>query len=578
MKSIESRGPLIAVSVLWGVAMLLALSILVGIQGMPLRDYREARYAQLAGEILESGEWLIPKLNGTPYLNKPPLVPWVVAISMRLFGKDEGAARLPAALATIGTGLCVGRFVSLSGAPFGGILGVLLFLGSPGVQYWGRMLSPDMVFTFFVLASLLAFLEGLRRSKKAYHILGFALSGLAIMCKGLAGLLYPVGSLLLFAIFRARGKVFQIPWFWGALVIIALCCPWFIAAELKESGFLEHHFMRQQLMRVAGDEVFVSLPRWEVMAGFLGFLGPLTLLLPCAFRWGAEQRDVNGLLWSLSLVVIASVMASSGRNHTYMIPALPPVVALVASGVDRREMSIWRWPGTILVGLLAGACLLGALFASDYLSSIHPRLAQEDTSWRISLGLGMVGGLLGAGAWNLARDRRKAMACLLAGAMLPGGWMLSLAQGALAFVESRKELATWISTNTPPYLPLIIVDPEDKQFEGTGGWNFYSGRKVLMVSFQDPKTVRAQAPKVPPWIISREEFKKMYLSGSPLILASTPQGIVKLGLTELGPPHASDGKFQVWILEGRSAEQGKSPAAHLHTGRMSSSSTWLQEG
>jgi 4-amino-4-deoxy-L-arabinose transferase-like glycosyltransferase len=580
MKPIVSKPlPPGAQAGLWGVTVLLALSLFVGSQDLPLRDFREVRFAELGREMLEMGDWVLPHLNGSPYLNKPPMVGWLVAVSMEVLGRGELAARLPGLLATLGTALCAGWLVSMMAGPSWGVFGVTLYLGSPGVQYYGRMLSSDVVAVFFMTAALAAFCKGSEARERGWQLLGFALCGLAVLSRGLIGAAYPLGALLVFLLLSRGRSLREVPWLPGGVIFLLVSLPWFLLAQWREPGFMAHHFLEQQLRRVAagGGDLFVALPRWEILLGFLGLLGPVALLLPWAMTAASGRDTTKGLLWAYGILVVVSVMVSGGRNQTYTLPALAALVTLAAAWLAQPGRIRPPWGPSLLLGFLAAASALGAWLTGEILERVSSRLAEPDLVVRAQVCMAMVAVLLGGSAVWLGRGRRWGAVALMAGVMLPGGWMLSLFQGAMAPVESRRDVAVWVSENAPGQWPLVVADPGDRQFEGTAGWNYYGGRRVLMVRFQEPAEIRAQAPGLPQWIISKEELLEMHRDGKPFVLAATPKGMELLQMGGLPAPAAADGKFQVWVL-GPKGEGRAPPATPSQTGRMSSSRTCPQEG
>jgi len=576
----DKREPSAEWVLLWGMALLLCLSLVMGAQDLPLRDYRESRFAQLGWEMIQGGDWLIPHLNGTPYLNKPPMVPWMVALCFKLLGKEEISARIPSLTGTLAMAICVGLLVSrMAGARYG-ILGACLLLGSPGVQYMGRMLSSDVPSSFFMSASLVAFIRGVTGGPKVMYPLGFAFSGLSVMSKGLTGLIYPVGAFLIYLVMEKREKMREIPWGWSILVFLAITAPWFLMAELREPGFLRHHFLGQQVSRVAsleGSGPFVAISRGELLLAFLGFLGPLAFLLPWSVS-SSVRREAKALLWIFFAVVMVSVMISRGRNYTYLVPALPAVIALTASGIARPGSHGWKIPASLLMAALSLASFASAFLLPAEIEHIHPLLGREEVVARMRLSMALVGVILAGASYFLAKGRLLGSSALMAAVMLPGGWMLCLVQEAMAPLESRRDLGVWISQNVHPSVPIVVADPSDVQFEGTGGWNFYSGRRILMVRFQEREKIVAQAPRIPDWIISPEELLDMVRSQKAFVLAATPKALEMLTLPmPLGPPVCSDSKFQLWTLGTKAA--GRDPSmAPFQTGKMSLSITSSQEG
>lgn len=564
---------------LLGVGVLLALSLFLGAQDLPLRDFREARFAEAGWEMLQTGDWSIPHLNNSPYLNKPPMAAWLTALSMKVLGKSETAARLPNVLAMLGSAFCVGWVVQMMAGPPWGLLGTTLYLGSPGAQYYGRMLSSDVVALFFMTGALAAFCRGFLGTSRPYHLAGFGLCALAVLSKGLTGALYPLGAVLLFLLLIQRERLKEVPWLAGAGIFLWISLPWFLIVESREPGFLSHHFLAQQVMRVTsgGGGPFVALPRWEILLGFAGFLGPTTLLLPWTLGLTSGRGKILWLLWIYGLLVLGSVIFSAGRNQPYTLAATAPMVALVGVWLAQPGRIMAAWGPSLLLGTLSLASAAGSLMIGEILERIWKGLGRPDLVSRVQICMALVAALLGAAAFWMGRGRRRVAAALIGGVMLPGGWMISLVQGGMAPLESRRDLALWVLERLPKEWPLVIADPSDAQFEGTAGWNYYAQRQVLMIRFQEVSQIKAQAPRLPGWIISREEFLNMLRSGKPLALAATDKGIQLLELSELPAPAAADWKFQLWVLEPRGGGR-EPPAAPSQTGRMSSSRTCFQEG
>jgi 4-amino-4-deoxy-L-arabinose transferase-like glycosyltransferase len=561
---------------------LLAMSLVYGAQDLPLRDYRESRFAELGRQVLDGPDWLVPQLNGSPYLNKPPLLPWFVAASFKILGRNEGAARVPVVVATLLTAAMVGWITARIFGKGHGVLGAVLFLGSPGVQYYGRMLGSDVLAMLWMICALAAFIQGHLRGGKGWYLMGFAACGLAVLSKGLLGLLYPVGSLALFLLLTDRGAWRNVPWVTGLAVFLAVTAPWFVAGELNYPGLLRHNVLDQQMERVVSQagHPFVAVPRWEILLSFLGFLGPLVLLLPWSVGAFRGNVRVHRLLWLFGLLVVGSVVLSSGRNHPYTIPAVAALVPLAAgwlAKMDGSSSSLGRWlPACTL--LILCFSLVGCLpWVGTILRHLSPFLAEPGTVIRVQVCLGMVALSLLAGGFFLARGRGRVAAVGLAAIMLPAGWMLALLQGLMVPVESRAYLSQWVAREIPRDWPIVLADPGDRQFEGTGGWGFYAGRTVMMVDFDPRERFQGHTSSRPDWIIDADGLMDMVISGRPLVLAATPQGLSRLSLGDLPPPRVQDAHFRLWVLH-ESGVESEPPTTPDQTGSTSSSNTVRQEG
>lgn len=545
---------------LWILVILLSSTLFHRVQHLPLRDYRETRIAEMALEAVE-GNWLIPHLNGTPSLNKPPLAPWMVAGSFKCLGVGQWQARIPVLLAALWTALVVGWLTRRVFGKGKGLLGAVLFLGAPGIQYYGRMLMNDVLAMAWMVTALAAFLNGYLGGRSGWYRLGFLACGLGVMSRGLVAVAYPVGALLLFALLVDRRILKDVPWVTGVLIFLLVTAPWFIVVEVEQPGFLHHHFFRQQLERVAGQgwHPFVAIPRWQLLLSFLGLLGPVSLLLPWTIGAVRGQRDTHRLLWVFALLVLGSVLLSAGRNHPYTLPAIPVMVCVAAGwlgAIFEHSPRFSRGGPALLIGLV-GAAIFGSLpWMGRILEGVSPYLREPGTEITVQICLGIVALFSVTSGWFIWRGKGTYAAFFLAALMVPGALMLSHIQERISPSESRAYLGQMVARETPSHWPLIIADPSDRQFEGTGGWGFYARRRVLMVEFERKRPLYSQTVSRPEWIIPSDELLDMIIAGEPLVLAATQRGLKGLAIDTLPPPAAHDGKFSLWILQSASKQEG----------------------
>jgi 4-amino-4-deoxy-L-arabinose transferase-like glycosyltransferase len=521
---------------------------------LPLRDYRETRFAEIAREVLEANNWLVPHLNGSPYLNKPPLFPWSIALSFKAFDVNESAARLPSALAFLWTSLMVGRLTSGLFGRGTGIMGAAIFLGLPGIQYYGRMLMSDSLSMAWITTAIVAFSEGYLKGHRRWYSLGLIACGLGVLSRGLIGIVYPLGALFLFVLLVDRTEFRRLPWILGPLLFLAVTAPWFALLEMKYPGFLRHQFVDQQVTRVISLEAnpFVAIPRWQILLGLAGFLGPWTLTLPWIFAARGEGR-LHFMLWGLAGLVVASVILSFGRNHPYILPALPPLAVLIAGYFGSRSRAagfVGRRGNGLLICLMGAVVLGGIPLLDDVLGkmSITQVAAADQVLVKTCLALVACFVLMG-GVLLLLGWRVSGCAALIA-VMIPGAWMILHVQQQTAPVDSRAFLGRFVEREVPADWPLVIADPEDRQFEGTGGWGFYAKRRVQMVAFKSTGRLWTHTLSRPDWIWDADEVVRMWNSGQPMALAATPSALEALSLGPLPPRRARDSKFGLWISTG----------------------------
>jgi hypothetical protein len=210
--------------------------------------------------------------------------------------------------------------------------------------------------------------------------------------------------------------------------------------------------------------------------------------------------------------------------------------------------------------VLLGVAVAGSLpWTGEILGRFSRLLSDPDTIHLIRRSLGLVAVLALLGGLCVWRGRSMGASLALAGIMVPGAWILSHVGHRMSPLESRAALALWVAQETPAQWPLVIADPRDRQFEGIGGWGFYAQRKVLMVSFEPAARHVGQAAGRPDWVISPDDLADEVISGSPMVLGATQDGVQRLALGNLPPPAARDERFSIWVLRPSSIPEGDPP-------------------
>ncbi|HEU4752451.1 MAG TPA: glycosyltransferase family 39 protein, partial [Armatimonadota bacterium] len=212
----------------------------------------EGRYAAVAREMLLTGDWITPHLNGEVFLNKPPLTFWLTALVFRAAGTTE-AARLVCGLATLATLLLLYDLGRLLWRPSTGAWAAAVFLTSALTPLEARTLRPDPLVVLFLCLTLWGAVRVSQAGRKSPDILGqaaiWAGAGLGVMAKGLMGVALPA-LILLPALTLAGGwkeARRYCPW-WGPLLLAVLVLPWHIAAGLRTPGFWWDYVVNQHLL------------------------------------------------------------------------------------------------------------------------------------------------------------------------------------------------------------------------------------------------------------------------------------------------------------------------------------------
>ena len=305
---------------------------------MPLTDPVEAIYGQVAKEMVETGDYMVPRFLGRPFYEKPPFMYWTVALSYRLFGFNDWAARFPGTLfAALGLALLFVVAERIFG-PRAAWLSCLVMAGTLQYAVLGRMVLTDFYLLFFLSACLSSFFLGWQAGEKGRWLVraAYALAGLAVLAKGPLGLALPglVGLVYLIATGGwRRWRDLRLPS--GLLIFAAVALPWYILIWQRQgSAFLltflgVHNYLR------AVEAQAPKLNHWwyylaMLPAGFLPWSG--FLAHGFVLGWPRSRERTGGfffLLWVLVVFVFFNLMAT--KYPTYLLPAFLPMSALIGA-------------------------------------------------------------------------------------------------------------------------------------------------------------------------------------------------------------------------------------------------------
>lgn len=331
----------------------------------PMFDDGDALYAHVAQRMAETGDWVTPMANGVRFLDKPPMMYWLMGASYRTFGMNEFAARFPSALAVLGIALLIYLMARRAGGQCQGFIAGVAASLSVGTFLFTRQAFPDVFFVFFLTLSMYAFLEWHldARNPRIPALLFYAALAGAVLTKGLIGIVFPIAIVILFLLWsRALGRVLHFHVGKGAVLFLALSLPWHILAASRNPGFLWYYFVNEQFLRFLGkrqpfDYESISLPVFWALV--LAWFFPWSAFLPSirhVFRnlhlHPAEVVATVRLALSWALVVFIFFSFSSRIEH-YSMPMLPPLALLVGVALfpdamigilsdPRRQRSVGR--------------------------------------------------------------------------------------------------------------------------------------------------------------------------------------------------------------------------------------------
>ena len=468
---------------------LLALLLLFAAVWLGSLDYRklvhpdEGRYAEIAREMLVSGDWLTPRLDGLKYFEKPPLQYWATAASFAAFGLRDWAARLwPAA-----TGLLCVLLVHFTGSRlFGrraGLFAAAVLASSLLFLLIAHINTLDMGLCLFLQAGVSGFLLAQREPDRArrYMLLTWAALALAALSKGLVSLVLPAGSLVIYTLAMRDFSVWRRLYLGqGLLLFLLIAAPWHIAISLADADFFHFYFIHEHFERFLTKAHKRYQPWWYFLPILAAGTLPWTLMLLHAVARVWRQATAAPalrflLIWSA--LVLAFFSVSGSKLPSYILPMWPALALVAGDFLARIERR------TLLRHLALVAAL--ALVALGLAALLVPRLAKDAAQaepmaayahWlAAAAAIWLVGAF--AACW-LAWRRRATPALLgLAGAALLAGTVSLLGHEVFAHSNSSYYLAQRLpATAAAPFYSLRMYDQT---------LPFYLGRTLTLVDFRD---------------------------------------------------------------------------------------------
>jgi 4-amino-4-deoxy-L-arabinose transferase-like glycosyltransferase len=342
----------------------------------------EPRYAWVARDMAETGDWVTPRLYGKPWFEKPPLFYWGAALCFKLFGVSEAAARLPSAMSALLATLAMAWLaLRLYGTETARWL-LLLLPTTVGMIGFSHAAATDMPFSGMLTVAMVAaaVVLGLTRNENtpilprtpwlALVLFGFSL-GLAVLAKGPAAIILCGGAVFFWALFAKRWRdAFRLlhPVAIAAFCLTAL--PWYILCARRNPNFLRVFLIEHNFKRYLTPEFQHIQPFWFYGPVLMLALLPWTVsfvivLRDAAHRWGENGWFNSPSLFFASWAVFPDFFFSVSQSKLpgYILPTIPPLGLLLAQSVSRSVRK--SLPGDRWLAFSSGATLMTlSLFAA----------------------------------------------------------------------------------------------------------------------------------------------------------------------------------------------------------------------
>ena len=559
----------------------MAAAVYLGCIGSPpsLMDDVDAVQAQISRNMLASGDWVTARLDGVVYLEKAPLIYWLMALSYHVFGVRDWVARIPVALSAIGLCWLTAAFGTWAFGRKAGFYAGLCMATCIGLFLFTRILIPDVMLTFTVTLAMWAFLRALDETERHPRCWAFLLAfslGLGLLLKSLIGVLFPLASGLIYL--YTTGRLFSAAT-WkrlhplsGTALIVLVAAPWHVLATVRNPpyfvftlhsgpgqyhGFFWFFFINEQLLRFLNlryPHDYDTVPRLYFWLFHFIWLFPWSAYLPAIAKLSFKPVDRAGRTRRLALCWAGFVLVFftfSTTQEYYSMPCYPALALLLGSAMVLEDRWILR--GTRVLAVITGCAALATaalFFLSRNLPApgdISQALSYHPGAYRLSLGhmedltlssfaylrvpllLAAITFTLGTLATSIAKGPRAFLAMALM--MILFFHAARLALVAFDPYLSSRRLAGAIQKS--PSGTLVV----DHHYYTYSSIFFYTDRTALLLNgrFHNLE-YGASAPGAPKVFIEDSQFREIWLKQERAYIV-TNQSVVPRLRALVGPEH-----------------------------------------
>jgi 4-amino-4-deoxy-L-arabinose transferase-like glycosyltransferase len=420
LQKTDAHGRVVSRNQLFWIVVLFAAAVYLGCILSPpsLMDDVDAVQAQIARNMLSSGDWVTARLDGVAYLEKPPLIYWMIAISYKVFGVQDWAARIPVALSAIALCFATAAFGAWAFGRRAGFYAGLCMSTCVGLFLFTRILVPDVMLTLVITLALWAFLRVLEEEEthpRAWAAVFAASLGIGLLLKSLIAVVFPIAAVVIYLsctrqIFSAQGWKRLRP-LSGVAIILLIAAPWHILATLRNPpyfsftmksvpgeyhGFFWFFFINEQLLRflnLRSPRDYNTVPRLYFWLLNLVWLFPWSVYLPAAIKLSYRSVDRAGRARLLALCWIGFVLVFftfSTTQEYYSMPCYPAFALLIGSGIamNCRIVRLGTRFLTVIVSIAAAAAIaiLVAVRHVPTPGDISQALSSNPEAYTLSLG------------------------------------------------------------------------------------------------------------------------------------------------------------------------------------------------
>jgi 4-amino-4-deoxy-L-arabinose transferase-like glycosyltransferase len=554
-----------------------------------LMDDVDAVQAQIARNMLTSGDWVTARLDGVIYLEKAPLVYWAIAGSYKIFGAHDWAARIPIALSVMALCWVTAAFGIWAFGRQAGFYAGLCMATCIGLFLFTRILIPDVMLTFTTALALWAFLRALDEEERhpyAWALILAASLGTGLLLKSLVAVVFPIAAAVIY-LFLTRQFFSARTWkrlhpVTGALVVLLIAAPWHILATIRNPpyfaftfhggpgqyhGFLWFFFINEQLLRFLNlryPRDYNTVPRLYFWLLHLIWLFPWSVYFPAVAKLSFKPVDRAGRARLLALCCVGFVLiffTFSTTQEYYSMPCYPALALLLGSAMAMG--GDWIRRGTRALSVIAGCAALAAVAILVVTRNvpapgdISSALSHHPSAYTLSLGH-MQDLTLSSFAY-LRIPLAVAALSFFIGAFATLGkigrrtFLAAAVMMVIFFHAARLALVVFDPyMSSRPLAEALLKSPEgtlivDHHYYTFSSVFFYTNRSALLLNGRwNTVEYGAYAPGAPDVFIDDAQFKNLWLESQRFYIVATQSAVSRLevlvGAPQLGLVAESGGK------------------------------------
>jgi 4-amino-4-deoxy-L-arabinose transferase-like glycosyltransferase len=480
----------------------------------------EGRYAEIAREMLNSGDWITPRLNGFKYFEKPPLQYWGSAISMALLGETNAAARVWCS----GLGFIGALWVGFAGSRIygrsAGFYAFLFLISTVLYVGMGHANSLDMGVSALlgIAVSALALAQSVRHlpaQERNWMLLAWAALAGATLSKGLIGLVLPGAALVLYTLWQRDWALWRhLHLGKGLLLYLLIAAPWFVAVSQANPEFPHFFFIHEHFERFTSDVHGRTKSNWYFFTVFaIGvmpwlFSALLSLIKP-PFSWRAEagKFEASRLLWVYTIFVFFFFSISHSKLPGYILPMFPTLALLAGENLSKRKHFI---ADGIVTGVIAAVIFIFFIWNVDDTAKIGSSASHLVLFRPWIIATAVLAGAAGISTLLLRRHKNLAISAFALCALL-GVQMVSWGYQSISELRSSRTMATaiqsYIGQSGKDFVEIYDVNRYDQSLP------YYLGRTIKLVGFtgelefginQEPQKWLNEADLLPLWLNSEQ--------------------------------------------------------------------------